>query len=188
MCVCIYIYIYIYIEVNKEIKSDCYESFFFLYTHFSPAISSNIHHYFNNIFHEFKVLKKVITTKTFNVNFHNSSNFEIFCFSIFLHIYSGVMDTVVGNGHHEPSSNPGWDWLHFHKAPILLRKVWIQLFSIQLWLISRADLVLKVWYGNLSRRRKTLNLSLLNFVKEKWTYPGKTCLCVPSMQKQKWPL
>ena len=34
-------------------------------------ISSNIHRYFINIFHEFKVLKKFITTETFNVDFHN---------------------------------------------------------------------------------------------------------------------
>ena len=26
---------------------------------------------------------------------------------------SGVMVIVVGNGHGDTSSNPGWDWLHF---------------------------------------------------------------------------
>ena len=25
----------------------------------------------------------------------------------------GVMVIVIGNGHGDPSSNPGWDWLHF---------------------------------------------------------------------------
>ena len=25
----------------------------------------------------------------------------------------GVMVIIVGNGHGETSSNPGWDWLHF---------------------------------------------------------------------------
>ena len=25
----------------------------------------------------------------------------------------GVMVIFVGNGHGDPSSNPGWDWLHF---------------------------------------------------------------------------
>ena len=25
----------------------------------------------------------------------------------------GVMVIVVGNGHGDMSSNPGWDWLHF---------------------------------------------------------------------------
>ena len=25
----------------------------------------------------------------------------------------GVMVIVVGNGHGDTSSNPGWDWLHF---------------------------------------------------------------------------
>ena len=31
----------------------------YVYAHFSPAISSNIYHYFNNTFHEFKVPKKL---------------------------------------------------------------------------------------------------------------------------------
>ena len=25
----------------------------------------------------------------------------------------GVMVIIVGNGHGDTSSNPGWDWLHF---------------------------------------------------------------------------
>ena len=45
----------------------------------------------------------------------------------------------------------------FHRALIPLGKVWIQLFSLQLWVNSRADLVLQPWWGNWSRRRKTLN-------------------------------
>ena len=49
-------------EVNKEIKPTVL---------FSTVISSNIHCYFNNIFHEFKVLAKVITTGTFNVDSHD---------------------------------------------------------------------------------------------------------------------
>ena len=52
----------------KENSMFCYESFF-IYTFFSLIISSNIHH-LNIIFHEFKVLKKVIKTETFNVDFH----------------------------------------------------------------------------------------------------------------------
>ena len=44
-----------------------------------------------------------------------------------------VMVIVVGNGHGDTSSNPGRDWLRFHIALILLGKVWIQLFSLQLW-------------------------------------------------------
>ena len=47
---------------------------------------------------------------------------------------------IIGNGHGEPSSNPGWGWLHFHIVLILFGKVWIQLFSIQLWVNSRAGL------------------------------------------------
>ena len=45
----------------------------------------------------------------------------------------GVMVIVVWNGHGDTSSNPGRDWLHFHIALIPLGKVWIQLFSLQLW-------------------------------------------------------
>ena len=36
----------------------------------------------------------------------------------------------------------------FHIALILLGKVWIQLFSLQLWVNSRIDLVLQAWWGN----------------------------------------
>ena len=50
----------------------------------------------------------------------------------------------------------------FHIALIPLRKVWIQLFSLQLRLNSRADWVLQPWWGNLSKRRKILNSNLLN--------------------------
>ena len=49
----------------------------------------------------------------------------------------GVMVIVAGNGHDDTSSNPGRDWLHFHIALIPLGKVWIQLFSFQLWVNSR---------------------------------------------------
>ena len=36
----------------------------------------------------------------------------------------------------------------FHIALIPLGKVWIQLFSFQLWVSSRADWVLQPWWGN----------------------------------------
>ena len=51
-----------------------------------------------------------------------------------------------------------WTWWHefkswmrmiaFHIALILLGKVWIQLFSLQLWVNSRADCVPQPWWGN----------------------------------------
>ena len=50
----------------------------------------------------------------------------------------GVMVIVVGNGHGDTSSNAGRDSLHFI-ALIPLGKVGIQLFSLQLWVNSRAD-------------------------------------------------
>ena len=49
----------------------------------------------------------------------------------------------------------------FHIALIPLGKVWIQLFSFQLWLNSRADWVLQPWLGNYSKRRKTVSSNLL---------------------------
>ena len=45
----------------------------------------------------------------------------------------GVMVIVIGNGHGDTSSNLGGDWFAFHIALIPLGKVWIQLFSLQLW-------------------------------------------------------
>ena len=50
----------------------------------------------------------------------------------------------------------------FHTALIPLGKVWIQLFSLQLRVNCRTDWVLQPWWGNLSRREKTLNSNLLN--------------------------
>ena len=49
----------------------------------------------------------------------------------------GVMVIVTGIGHGDTSSNPGL--IAFHIALIPLGKVWIQLFSLQLWVNSRAD-------------------------------------------------
>ena len=51
----------------------------------------------------------------------------------------GVMVIVVGNWHGDTSSNPGQWLISFHIALIPLGKVWIQLFSLQLWVNSRAD-------------------------------------------------
>ena len=54
----------------------------------------------------------------------------------------GVMVIVVENGHGDKS----WTRLiAFHIALIPLGKVWIQLFSLQLWVNSRADCVLQPW-------------------------------------------
>ena len=49
----------------------------------------------------------------------------------------GVMVIVAGIGHGDTSSNPGL--IVFHIALIPLEKVWIQLFSLQLWVNSRTD-------------------------------------------------
>ena len=58
--------------------------FLFMHIFFSPLILSNIHCYFNKIFNKFKVLKKVITTEMFNIDFHNKSiKFWIIIFFFF---------------------------------------------------------------------------------------------------------
>ena len=49
----------------------------------------------------------------------------------------GVMVIVVGIGHDDTSSNPGLIALHIALIP--LGKVWIQLFSLHLWVNSWAD-------------------------------------------------
>ena len=59
-------------------------------------------------------------------------------------------------------------WITFHIALISLGKVWIQLFSPQLWVNSRTDQILQPWWGILSRRRKTLNSNLLNSALKNW--------------------
>ena len=55
----------------------------------------------------------------------------------------GVMVIVAGIGHDDTSSNPGL--IAFHIALIPLGKAWIQLFSLQLWVNSRADWFLQPW-------------------------------------------
>ena len=47
----------------------------------------------------------------------------------------GVIVIVAGIGHGDTSSNPGL--IAFHIALIPLEKVWIQLFSLHLWVNSR---------------------------------------------------
>ena len=83
-------------SVYKKKDICCHQSFFFKHTLFSPVIFSNIYHYFKNIFHECKVLKKVITTEIFNIHFQNKFiKFGIICFFdfSFISIYIDKMLT-----------------------------------------------------------------------------------------------
>ena len=73
---------------------------------------------------------------------------------IYIYIYictSGIMYIVVGNGYSDPCSN-----LEFHIALIPLRKVWIQLLPLHIWVKWLGRLSSLVLYGNQSRSRKTL--------------------------------
>ena len=56
---------------NSRRKESVYKKkrFITVFSFFPPVISSNIPRYFNNNLNEFKVLKKVIITETFNVDF-----------------------------------------------------------------------------------------------------------------------
>ena len=65
-----------------------------IHTFFFLAISSSIHRYFNNTFREFKAMKKVISTGTFNVDFIiNSLNLGLFSFFKLFFILSDLILT-----------------------------------------------------------------------------------------------
>ena len=60
-------------------------------------MTSNVHRNFDNLFHDFKVVrKKVITTASFNVDFHNIFiNFGLFVFSTFPNIYIYIINKSI---------------------------------------------------------------------------------------------
>ena len=80
-------------------------------------------------------------------------NLQFFFFSKRLNVVHkhgvahGVMVIVVGNGHGDKFKS-STRLIAFHIALIPLGKVWIQLFSLQLWINSRADRVLQPWLAN----------------------------------------
>ena len=57
----------------------------------------------------------------------------------------GVMAIIIGNGHGNLSSNPWMKLFAFHIAQIPLSKVYIEQFSLQLWINSRVD-----WFFNVN--------------------------------------
>ena len=64
------------------------------------------------------------------------------CVCVCVYVYGGargVMVIVAGIGHGDTSSNPGLIAFHIALIP---------LFSLQLWVNSRADYVLHPWRGN----------------------------------------
>ena len=82
---------------------------FFIHTFFSPTISSNIHRNFNNTFHEFKVLKKIVINETFNVDFHHKFiKIWIICFFFLLFlIYIYIYIIIIILSYHQH----GYPWL-----------------------------------------------------------------------------
>ena len=65
----------------------------------------------------------------------------------------GVMVIIVGKWTRWHEFKSWMSLIAFHIPP--LRKVWIQLFSFQLWVNCRVDCILQPSLGNQSRRRKT---------------------------------
>ena len=55
----------------------------------------------------------------------------------------GIVVIIIRSGPGHQSSSPDWGSLHFYIELIHLGKVWIQLFSIQLWVNSRVG-----WFSN----------------------------------------
>ena len=51
-------------------------------------------------------------------------------------------------------------WTRLTASHIALGKVWLQLFSVELWMNRRVDWVLQPWWGNQSRRKKPVKLHL----------------------------
>ena len=78
------------VHVERFGYDNLLQVFRFMRWMFDEIAGENIHRYFNNTFHEFKVLKKVIITETFNVNFHNKFiKFGLFCFFRFSSYFIG---------------------------------------------------------------------------------------------------
>ena len=93
-------------------------------------------------------LKGIIPNSSFNGRIPNWRLFKILKFS-----ESSLLDMTSATLQlHFLSGGLLWQM-----ALIPLGKEWIQLFSLQLWVNSMADWVLQHWWGNQSRRRKTLN-------------------------------
>ena len=90
------------------------------------------------------------TSLSISLNNHKSYSSQRFSKKFVMEIFSSLLNDLDwrcpwcngyrhGNGHGDTSSNPGREWLHFHIALIPSGKVLIQLFSLQLWVNSRAD-------------------------------------------------
>ena len=65
-----------------------------------------------------------------------------------LYIWWGIMVIIIGNGTRWHEFKSWTRLIAFHIALITLGKVWIQLFSLQLWVNNRADWFLQPWWGN----------------------------------------
>ena len=77
----------------------------------------------------------------------------------------GVMVIVAGIGHGDTSSNPGL--VAFHIALIPLGKVWIQLFSLQLWVNSMGQIELncELIQNGITWKRTVVTFKLRTYTK-----------------------
>ena len=138
MHVCVYIYIYIYIYIHKHTYSKI---------DFGTKIPKRIY------IHLYSYTYVLIYIYTYTY--------------IHLHIYKH--QHLGCNSHCQRK----WMWglefkswmrlIAFYKVLIPWWKVWIRLSCLQIYVNIRSDWALWPWYGNHSRRRKTLNSNLLNF-------------------------
>ena len=74
------------------------------------------------------------------------------------------------------SRSSGTRLIEFYIALIPFEKIWIQWFSLKLWLNSRVEWFLQLWLGNQSRRRITQNSNLSNSALKNWLRVA-SCLC-----------
>ena len=166
---------FLFFERQEEIENKKIKSVFFFSLSLSlslslSSLSLSIFHFIfwetsqfslNKYFREQPTKKSQIMKIIYLLNM-NKSEFDlcflffyfvfVFFIRIFLKVISKLQFKKLENDkpsvwyilNSDTSSNSRRDWFHL----ILLGKVWIQLFSLQLWVNSRADLVLRPWWGN----------------------------------------
>ena len=91
---------------------------------------------------QFRQQKKNFTFANFCISYSNWIIIQGVLKKLSFEMYRGacgVMVSVVGYGHGDTSSNPGWDWLHFTKHQYPWERYKSKIFSLQLWVNSRAD-------------------------------------------------
>ena len=131
-----------YVPNTFKLRTQCACLYLFVvYILFAPVISTSIHHcseqfsWYQSPDDGYWNWKRLTLTL-----YHNKFTY--------LYRARGVIAIVVGNTTRRHEFKSWTRLIAFHIALIPLGKVWIQLFSLQLWINSRADWVLQPWWGN----------------------------------------